>query len=300
MPKKITIASGLSLIILVILVAILTVKANSKGKFDIPRKVYVYFSEKSEIVQMNYEDFLAGCVCGLLDGLDIDKLESEAVKAAVIAENSRMLYHLNEKSQSNSGRRNTFGEYGADFSVNYDFPYIENTNEKIKQEVRRSSDRFITYEDEPINAPMCCISTGRTDSAPPYSPSLDLACDENAEGFKSICAYTPDEVRNALYKGGELTNRCGEWLHDPVYADSGTLNYMEFGDTRITGTSLKRALRLRSTAVSANYSEDKFYFTCRGLGENSGMSISAASYYAKQGNTAENIIKLFYPDCVLQ
>ena len=51
-----------------------------------------------------------------------------------------------------------------------------------------------------------------------------------------------------------------EWFHDPVYAETGTLTYIGFCDTRVTGAALKRALGLRSTAITVEYRDQKFYF----------------------------------------
>ena len=146
--------------------------------------------------------------------------------------------------------------------------------------------------------PICKISAGRTDECFPYSPSVGLPCDVNAPGYSSSSEYTPEEVRTAL-NGGNLSYNCFEWLHDPVYNDNGTLLYISFNDENIPGETLRDGLKLRSTAITAEFSEDRFVFRCQGWGNNRGMSIYAANYLAQHGKTAEEILNVFYPNAAL-
>ena len=117
----------------------------------------------------------------------------------------------------------------------------------------------------------------------------------NARGFESSAAFTPEKVRSAL-GGGNLSYNFNEWFYDPVYSDNGSLMFIDFSGERVTGDALQNALSLRSTAISVEFSEDKFVFRCRGWGDNRGMSIYAANFMAKNGKTAEEILKFFYPN----
>lgn len=289
MPKKITIVSGIALILLAALIAVL-VSVGGRQRFAVPQRVSVYMPESSEIVTMSYDDFLAGCLRGALAAEDT---ETEAMTAVAAVINSRAMYAVSVKKG--------FENFGADFAVSADLPFIsaEITDERAAEAVRRGKKLLLTYNGEPINAQMCRISAGRTDDCPPISPSVSLPCDIGAKGFESRAAYTPEELRLALHNGRGLTSDPGEWLYDPVYADNGTLLYISFCDERITGTALKNALGLRSTAITAEYAEDKFYFTCLGAGENKGMSINAADFLAGNGKSAEEILKTFYPGAEL-
>ena len=289
MPKKITIVSGTALILLAVLIAVL-VSVNGQRKFAVPRSVSVYIPESSEIMTMGYSEFLEGCLRGMIvDGT----FESEALTAVAAAMNSRAMYALANKSG--------FANFGADFTVGAELPYIssEITDEHIAEAVREGQKLLLTYDGEPINAQICMISAGKTDDQSPISPSISLPCDIGINGFESRAAYTPDEVRIALHRNGILTSDCREWFHDAVYADNGTLLYISFSEDKVTGAALKKAIGLRSTAISVEYAEDKFYFTCLGLGENKGMSVSAADFLARSGKSAEEILGTFYPGAEL-
>lgn len=289
MPKKATIVSGIALVLLFVLITTVTAAVGSKNdtKDAIPERVSVFFPELNVIRIMNYKDFLSGCVAGMLP--DKAEIEPEALKAVAIAENSRAAYYLKNKNSDES--------LGADFVIGEEFPFIEGEYDEISKIVNEPLP-LLTYEGEPINAQICRISAGVTDEAAPYSPSVPLACDIDAKGYQSVTAFTYETVRRALRQNA-LSRNFEEWFHDPVYAGSGTLIYIGFCDTRVTGAALRRALNLRSTAITVEYrGEEKFYFHCKGLGENRGMSVNAAIFLAQNGKTAEDILKLFYPDCV--
>ncbi len=294
MPKKLTIVSGIALILLSALIAALAMIANS-GRDALPQppeRVSVLFPEENTIRIMPYNEFLKGCVRGLLpNGIEPSP---EAVKAIAAAEHTRAMYHLSNKSPSEA--------YSADFSVSDDFPYTEQPSDEKSDSISAAYNveelPLILYAGEPINAQMCKISTGSTDPSPPYSPSLPLLCDIGVKGSETSIAITYDNVRRALgYK--VISPNFEEWFHDPVYAESGTLIYIGFCDTNITGAALRKALNLRSTAIRIEYREEKFYFYCKGVGENRGMSANAAIFLAQSGKSSKEILATFYPECTV-
>lgn len=285
MPKKVTVVSGIALAALAAIIAAL-VCARGRMEYGPPRRVSVYLPEKREIVTVGYTEFLAGCVSETLAVMP--DVADEALTAVAVALHSRAMYELSDKT----GFRNM----GADFTASAELPY----NAEIPPDGRflaaaeNAEKMLLTYDGEPINARLCLISSGRTDGQPPVSPSVSLPCDIGCAGFESRAVYTTEDVRRAFHKSGALTADCSQWFGDPVYAESGTLLYIMFNGERITGSELKRALGLRSTAITVEYAEDRFAFTCLGYGENKGMSVNAADFMARQGSTAEEILKVFY------
>lgn len=269
-------------------------RSRSGGGSEYPARVSVYDSAAGAIYTPSYEDFLAGCVGGLL--VNNVEFDPEALRAVAIAENTRIRYFLANKSDFSGN-----GIPGADLSVNEHLPYSPGkVNEKIKKAAKEAAGVSLEFNGEPFIAPICKISTGRTEALPPYSPSIGLPCDVDAPGYNGSSSFTPEAVREAL-GGGNLSYNFVEWLHDPVYTENGTLRYIELcEEQRITGDTLKKSLNLRSTAISVEFREDLFYFTTKGLGDNRGMSVYAANYLAKKGKTAEEILAIFYPDAVIK
>lgn len=289
---RIGIISAVALVLAIAAVFVIFSRRSSSGT-KTPARVSIYDSAAGIIYTPSYEDLLAGCVGGLL--LKNVEFEPEALRAIAIAENTRIRYFL-----ANNGGFSGIGNMGADLSVNEYLPYSpEKVNAKVKAAAREAAGVSLEFNGESFIAPICKISTGRTEALPPYSPSIGLPCDIDAPGYNGSSSFTPEAVREAL-GGGNLSYNFVEWLHDPVYTENGTLRYIEFcEEQRITGDTLKKSLNLRSTAISVEFREDLFYFTTKGLGDNRGMSVYAANYLAKKGKTAEEILAIFYPDAVI-
>lgn len=293
-PKKATLVSAAALVLLIVII-VLTVTLTREKPTEYPSRISVYDREASVIYTPDYVDFLAGCVEGLL--VPNITYEQEALRAIAIAENTRIMYYLREANGFDGF--NGLSNMGADITVSERVPYIHGAaSPEVKAAAKSALDCTLTFEGEPFNAPICKISTGRTDECPPYSPSVGLPCDISAPGFEGSAEFTPEEVRAAL-GGGNLTYNFIEWLHDPVYNDNGTLLYISLADERITGETLRTSLKLRSTAITAEFAEDMFVFKTLGRGDNRGMSVYAANYLARKGKTAEEILNIFYPNAEL-
>lgn len=288
MPKKVTIVSAAALVLLIGVVTFTAMASRGKTS-ELPSKVSVYDRGAGVIYTPDYGELLAGCVEGLL--IHNITFEPEALKAIAIAENTRIMYFLEQN--------NGFDDLGADLTVSDRIPYThEAASPGVKEAAKSAMNITLTFDGEPFNAPICKISTGRTDECPPYSPSAELPCDVFAPGYEGRSEFTPEEVRDAL-GGGNLTYNFVEWLHDPVYGENGTLLFIDLDDMKVSGEVLRNSLKLRSTAISAEFFEDRFVFRCKGWGDNRGMSIYAANYMAQHGKTAEEILEFFYPDAEL-
>lgn len=285
--RKITIITAALALAIAVSAIFFIVARKSPAESKNPSRVSVYDNAAGVIYTPSYEDFLAGCVAGLAP--NNVELDPEALRAVAIAENTRIRYFLASES----------GVFGADLTVSEYLPYSpKKVTEKIKKAAKEAVNVSLEFNGEPLIAPICKISAGRTEASPPYSPSIGLPCDIDAAGYNGSSSFTPEAVREAL-GGGNLSYNFAEWFHDAVYTENGTLRYIEFSGERITGDTLKRALNLRSTAITVEFREDLFYFTTKGLGDNKGMSVNAANYLAKKGKTAEEILAIFYPEAVI-
>lgn len=293
MPKKITIVSAAALVLL-LAVIMLAVKLSEKRRESSPappERVSVLFSEENAIRIIPYNEFLRGCVRGLLPRGIAENPEPETVRAVAIAEHTRALYHLASKTPGEA--------FGTDFAVCEEFPYTADGADEPLGYFDAKELPVLLYDGETFNVPMCKISAGVTDAAPPYSPSLPLLCDIDAKGALRCDAYTFEDVRRAM--GAKTAPPdIAYWFHDPVYTEAGTLVYIGFLNTRVTGAGLRQAIGLASTAITVEFREEKFYFTCRGTGENRGMSVNAANFLAQNGKTAEEILMTFFPDTVIE
>lgn len=306
--KKTAAVSVIALLVLALIAAVIIfIHKNGDKPEYIPEKVTVLLEDESKIITVSYLDYITGCLFGLVP----PKYEREALYAAAAAANTRALYILSH--------RDGFMYSGADFSDGEGLPYI--TAEKVKEAYGDSAGKYtrkmteaaeygikrlIVCNGEPINALMCELSCGTTDE-PRDVLGYDIAgissasapYDKNADDYESVNSFSPRYVLEALRKAAKLGAAdadCTKWFGQAVYLPSGTLNYVEFCGTEITGRQLMEALGLRSAAAEIDYIEDKFRFTCHGCGDNLGMSLYSANALALEGCTAEEILCCFYSD----
>ncbi len=267
---------------------------------DVEEYVTVLLEEKGQIITVSSRDYIIGC----LEGMISPKCEREALRAAAACVSSNARYYR--------ARRGVFSYSGADYSDKLPgLPYItpeeaaELHGEKYLSKYADAAENAppLTYNGEPIFAAVCEISSGCTDSAAdvlgggfPYLVSVPTELDMECEGYGSVFSFTDQHVYSALSPLCEpaLTADCSIWFADPQYYDSGTLKSISFGGCELSGEELRNALDLRSAAISVEYSEDRFRFSCRGYGDNLGMSLNYANELALRGKSAEEILKYFY------
>lgn len=267
----------------------------------IPMRVTLYREQAGEIVTLAYSDYIEGCLFGALS----PSCHEEALKAAAVVIAGNALYQLQNGGRycgaeltDSAVRYVTPEEAQQSFGSSYGF-YAD----KIRAAAEYGTANMLTYGGERIYAPYCGISTGRTEQGgEPWLPSLELYADKDCEAGSSSAAYSDAQVLRTL---SELTGvaslpaRREEWFSDAEYTEGGTLRYIRFGGVLLTGEQLRDAFGLRSAAVAAEYSEERFVFRVRGIGNNLGMSLNAAAAMADSGMTAEQILAYFYPNTEL-
>lgn len=305
--NKLTIISLAALLLLcAISAAVLTAINTAEEQIPQPEKnVTVLLEDRGEIITVSYREYITGCLFGLTS----PKYESEALKAVAAAVNTTARY-----VQAN---RSTFMYSGADFSDSIDgLPFITADEAealygdsyskylaRLDSAAESGIETLITYEGEPIFAAVCEISSGSTDNAAdvlgneyPYLNSIELEKDTECEDYESFRLMTPQGVFSALNEicTPSLTANYTSWFSNAEYLDSGTLRTIDYGGCELTGAELRDVLGLRSAAVSVEYTEDKFKFTCLGYGSNLGMSLNSADSLALQGYKMEEILMYFY------
>ncbi len=294
MPKKVTIVSAVSLILLIALIAVLVKlrpRSDRQPPYVVPAQVSVLVPEKSTILLLSCDEFLTGCVRGLLPYGESPS--PDAIRAVAAVQRTRILQHL----QARENRVLPSDSLGADFVISEDFPYVGDNgdtalNDKLREAVEEAE--ILTIDGELFDAPLCRISAGRTDEAP-HSPSVPLLCDIDAESYASRLAFSREEVWQTLKPSGAPAD-CSKWFVNPVREESGSLRSIEFCGREISGEELMRRFDLPSRAISVEFSEDLFFFSCKGRGSNQGMSVNAAVFLASSGYSAEQILALFYPE----
>lgn len=289
MPKKITLVSAGALVLFIILIVILLNVTADNKRSPFPQKVTVYLEERSEIVTLDYSEFLEGCLVGFLPQ-NGDLYEPQTLEALAVVINTNALYALRN--------RDKFENFGADFSTGELFPYTDkavNSTEdaRVRTAANAAAEKYLTVDGQPVLLEFCRISSGKTVPKPPAMPSVNLPSDALCKGYLSKNAYTVNEVR-ALSEIKRLREPPEEWFSEPIYDEYGTLVTVKICGQKNTGEFIKKTLGLRSAAIEIGFEDDCFVFICKGWGNNTGMSLAAADTMSHDGKSADEILSVFY------
>ncbi len=291
------------LLMILMLILVLTAGAicsrmtRDDGLSVLPEKVTLYLTEESEIITLGLKEYLTGCILGL----DLPSCGQQALNAAACAISSTSLYHL-----QNSG--GTFGAQLTDEEIRWISPSraeelygaaYEEYLSKAEQAAEYGMAHILTFEEKAIYAPVCRYSAGMTDDGGyPFLAQVEVSYDRNLEEALSTRAFSAEKVMRIMTEltgNGSLSADKSGWFSGAVYENSGALKEIRFGTARVTGEQLRQAFGLRSTAITVEYSEERFVFTAKGWGSNMGMSLNGAAVMARKGNSAKEILAYFFP-----
>ncbi len=270
-------------------------------------RLTLYLSGEGRIISLSYEEYLTGCIFGwmALSEQPPSALNGEAVRAVAVAANTLARYHLDNTPKSTfCGAELSDGAacqpyltaeaagalYGSSYPV-----YLE----QVRSAVQYGLSHTLMHEGQPIYAAMCAASTGLTegDSTRPYLTARE--CPDTADACDAYSADTIRRMLTQLTGVSRVSADPAEWFSMPVYTEGGALAEIRFCGARVTGGQLRELFSLRSAAVTVEYSEERFLLHTRGVGDNLGMSISAAAAMSEDGSTAVEILSYFYSPAVL-
>ena len=176
---------------------------------------------------------------------------------------------------------------------------------KIEKCVKETQGKIITYNNEPINAFFHANSGGTTEIPKevwggenfPYLQVVQTAGEEGYKQFSSEVTYTFEELLNKLKeKYGDISIDFSK--DDDIkildYTQSGRVKTIKFGNHELSGVETRSILGLKSTNFEFVKNENNITFRVKGYGHGVGMSQTGADSLAKEGKTAEDIIKHFY------
>ena len=170
----------------------------------------------------------------------------------------------------------------------------------IKAAILATDGQYLTYGGEAIQAVFHASSAVSTEaSAAIWSPAPYLVSvptpetPENTPGLVTTVRFTPEELSEALdiSPAGDPA----AWLGKPVSDSAGRVAALTVGGRRFTGSEIRGALGLRSTAFTAAWDGEQFVFTVSGHGHGVGMSQYGAQAYAAMGWGYEAILAHYYP-----
>ena len=136
-------------------------------------------------------------------------------------------------------------------------------------------DEILYYENAPACASYFAISNGQTEasenvwgSALPYLISVDSSTDRSADNYEYTVTFSAEQVQQALAGLGISADLAAPegWFGPAALTSAGYTKTVTVCGQTVSGTTLRRALGLRSTCFTVQYQSGNFSFTTRGYG----------------------------------
>ena len=170
-------------------------------------------------------------------------------------------------------------------------------------------DEILYYENAPACASYFAISNGQTEasenvwgSALPYLISVDSSTDRSADNYEYTVTFSAEQVQQALAGLGISADLAAPevWFGPAELTSAGYTRTVTVCGQTVSGTTLRRALGLRSTCFTVQYQSGNFSFTTRGYGHGVGLSQWGTKAMAEQGKSYADILAHYYPGTQLQ
>ncbi|MEK8131708.1 stage II sporulation protein D [Paenibacillus filicis] len=271
--------------------------------------VQVHLSGKQTTEEIELESYVTGVVAAEMP----IEFEPEALKAQALAARTYIVRRLLEGETayaSGSGAAVTdttlHQVYVSDEELKHRWgaeQYEVNRN-KLKQAVEATRDRVITYKGQPIEASYFSTSNGYTENSEdywnmklPYLRSVPSPWDARlSPRYQDSLTLTSKELQQKLGLPVAVPAIAGSKLGLNVVerSEGHRVKRLTVGGKSFTGREFREKLGLPSSQFQWSYSNGKWTFTTTGYGHGVGMSQWGANGMAKEGRTAEEIVKYYY------
>ena len=171
--------------------------------------------------------------------------------------------------------------------------------DKVRSAVKSTDGQVLHYDGSLIDATYFSCSGGSTEDAVavwgqdvPYLRAVDSPGEEDAPRFTDSVSFTPSEFAGKL--GLSDQGDPASWFGAVRYTEGGGVDTMVIRGKTFTGTRLRSALGLRSTAFSVSVDGKTITVTTRGFGHRVGMSQYGAQAMAQSGSSCAEILAHYY------
>lgn len=254
-------------------------------------------------------------VCGVVAAEEFPTFHTEALKAQAVASFTYAVYRV----EYNKKHPNATSEYkGADFSTDTSSSaYISKEDakklwgnsfdydwNKIYDAVTSVADKIMIYNNEPIAAVYCAMSSGTTENSKdvwgadvPYLVEVQSVGDTLAPDFETKVNITQEQFKQkvlAKYSNAVFSVTPSQWIDKYSRSNAGGVITAEVCGKNLRGEDIRALFNLRSANFNLTLKNGVFTFDVKGYGHGVGMSQYGAEYMALQGKNWEDILKWYY------
>lgn len=259
-----------------------------------------------EVEQVNLDEYLCNVVSAEMPA----NYEIEALKAQAIVARTYTIYKILNKKHDTADICDDSTCCQAwiskdDRLARWEESQRESNWQKIVSAVNDTKGKVITYDNKPIDAFFHSNSGGVTEvpvnvwggTGYPYLQSVETSGEDAYTQYSSEVVLTQEQLINKLkekYSDISIDFSNSDDIKIMEYTESTRAKTVKFGNHEISGVEARSLLGLRSTNFEISIDGDNIKFSVKGYGHGVGMSQTGADSMAKQGSSAEDIIKHFY------
>ena len=272
------------------------------------KTVKLLHTDDDSLEELPLDEYLYGVVSAEMPA----SFEMEALKAQAIVARTYTIY----KIENNAGKHT-----GADIcdSPNCCQAWISKEDRfarwedesreanwnKIVEAVNSTKGKIITYEGKAINAFFHSNSGGKTETTLnvwggdgyPYLQAVATAGEDAYSQYQSEVNMTKEEFINKMkekYEDFNINFEDKDSIKILEYTESNRVKKIKIGNKELSGVDVRTIFSLKSANFNIEISDNNIKFSVVGYGHGVGMSQTGADSMAKQGTSAEDIIKHFY------
>ncbi len=260
-----------------------------------------YFSvkrtNKNIIEKISEKDYIIGCISGEIP----TTYNKEAIKAQAVA----------SYTFACRKRENSKNEYDITDDYTIDQCFFDKNEQKekwgnqyeskikiIQKAVDEVFGEYLEYDGKYALTVYHAISPGKTNTSKEvwgseisYLTTVDSSCDRLSENYKNVIT-----ISNAEFKEKIKTDESPKLEK----TDNGRVEKLIFKKTTILGTDFAKLFNLKSCNFDISKAKGNFVITTYGYGHGVGMSQNGANCMAENGSNYAEILKHYYPGCVIR
>ena len=275
-------------------------------------KYRIFLDRGQEGVWLDLEEYLPGVLAVEIPA----QYEPEALKAQAVIARTYIRKQMKETKEGTLEIQES--------ALDLDYPQLDQLRqkwgteefpalyEKLEIAVKDTKGMVMTYEGDYIDPMFCRTSAGMTrrgDENHPYLEPVECPGDPQAPGFTQILAWDAREFAQLVNQippgAGEaetaaiLPEQIPESIQIVEREEGGYVRQISIGGRLLSGEAVRYGLGLNSCAFELEGQGDGVGARVRGSGHGYGLSQTEANRKAKEGWTAEEILKHFYKNIEL-
>ena len=239
--------------------------------------------------------------------------QEQMVKALAVVIRSDVVCQMNKRNEIDSDQlENGFltrsqmkSKWGNDW---------QNVFAQIRQWVDETDNQIVEYKENYIRAMYTRVSPGKTMSGSrllgeeyEYLAEVDCAKDTESPDYMVTTEFDNSKIisivrdwkkKTGMDCGIDESNPSGD-IQITAKTDDGYITGMQVGDLCMSGEQFASMMGLKSAYLTLEYKKDSIRITSKGVGMGFGMSLYSANIMALDGSDYQEIIKHFYPECII-